>query len=108
MAVITAPVSNPALIINAANTNDNSVSLDGLFPDGFEYARVYLYGISAPIQFNTLDVIGASSPSFTTTDNGIILSVKKGNLLHIKGLAGSETFKLSLLPDKRFQGLGAD
>jgi len=108
MAVITAPVSNPALVTNGAASTDNTLNVDGLFPPNVEYARIYLYDISAPLQFNVAGVCGSGTPTFTTTNNGTTLGIKKGNLLHINGAAGNETFKMSLVGEMRFQGLGAE
>jgi len=108
MSVITAPISNPALVTNAANTIDNTINLDGLFEDSVLVAIAILYGISAPLQFNSKGACIATTPTFTTTDNGTQIEIVKGNPLHIKGAAGSETFKLSLVSKLRFQGLGAE
>lgn len=104
MAVITAPVSNPALITNAANAVDNTVNLDGLFNGDILIGMAIVYGISGPLQFNAKGACVSTTPSFTTTDNGIQIEIKKGNPLHIKG-AGSETFKLSLISRMRFEGM---
>ena len=107
MAVIIAPVVNPALITNAANTNDNTVNLDALFPPKVEIAKGYISKISANLQFNTLGAVTSGSATYGTTDSPIV-DLKKGNPLHIKGAAGGETFAISVVTEARFQGLGAE
>jgi hypothetical protein len=85
---------NPQKITVPANTNDNDLNIDAFISN---QGTILIENISGPIRFNnegTTD--GTISGVYTTTDK-LILDAQKGQTLHFRGAAGSETFQITVL-----------
>lgn len=99
MAHIDSPITTPNIITVPANTLEHHLDFDATVNSKIQAQlgmKVRITAISAPVQFavainGTPDIIDASVPSFTTTDD-IELTIHAGQSLRFKGAAGSETF----------------
>lgn len=95
MADITLSV-NPEKVTLGASSNDQTINIDAAFTgtDDTE-GTAFIDNLSGTLRFNTLGAAdGTKSAPYTTTDK-IVLDVKKGQLLHVKG-SGSETFNINI------------
>lgn len=80
--------SNPQLI-TVSGTSDETVDIDAIFKSGEVYIK-WVSGTS--VQFNTNGTVVASSGALTEAVGGFFLPVQRGDYIHHKGGAGSETY----------------
>lgn len=99
MAHIDSPLTTPWIVTIPANTLEHHLDFGSTANAKMLPAlglKVRITKISAPVQFavainGSPDIIDASVPSWTTTDD-IEITLYAGQALRFKGAAGSETF----------------
>jgi hypothetical protein len=80
--------TNPQLI-TVSGTSDETVDIDAISNTG-DVAVEWVSGTT--IQFNTLGVCISTSGAINSTQTKLKLTVQRGDLIHHKGGAGSETY----------------
>lgn len=80
--------SNPQLI-TVGGTSDETVNVDAIADTG---TVVVEHVSGTAIQFNTIGEVVSASGTMSSTNNKFTLAVQKGDYIHHKGGAGSETY----------------
>lgn len=91
MAATHTVTSNPQLI-TVGGTSDETVDIDAVFKSG-EVLIEYVSGTA--IQFNTMGAVVSASGTLSATNTKFILPVQRGDYIHHKGGAGSETYLIT-------------
>lgn len=87
---------NPFKVTNVADTSDHTLIFTGL-PSSIAVTTIKIDNISGTISFSVDSPVDATnSPTYTNGDT-IYLDIRKTQTLHIKGSAGSETFRIAAL-----------
>lgn len=102
MAVI-APLTSP-WIISTPDANENTIDVGTILNSKIHPqlgVRIILEKFSAPMQFRVVHVdapanqIDASNPSYTTTDDPLVLTVHPSQEIRVKAGAGAVTCNLT-------------
>jgi hypothetical protein len=84
---------NPQIITVPANTNDHDIDVDAMI---MSVGDILIDKLSGPVKFNDKGATTADSGS-RTTDDKLVLNAQRGKKIHYAGLAGGETFQITVL-----------
>jgi hypothetical protein len=90
---------NPQVITNQANTSDHTLSFDGQLTGPGDSGLLLIDNISGTIQFSINAAVDPTNSASYTSADKVVIQARRGQLLHHKGSAGSETYRIVVVPD---------
>jgi hypothetical protein len=95
---VTTLTMNPELVTVPANTSEHEINFDGILPDKFGSAILErVSGTSVQINASGIAITSATG-AINETQKFLMIPVKKGTNLRMKGGAGGETFYITVHP----------
>jgi hypothetical protein len=88
---------NPQKITVPADTADHTIAFDDLLPDGIEFGSLLIDNISGSVRFNVLGSAADAAAGTYTSGDRVVIQAQRGRDLHYSGVAGSETFNVSVV-----------
>jgi len=90
---------NPELITVPANTTEHDINFDDILKKRYGTALIErVSGTSVQLNSNGV-AISALAPAIIEANPKMVLPIKKGTNIRMKGGAGSETFMVTIHPD---------